>query len=110
MGGLCGKRQSIRSSHSHLICQHATVDIASSLPRDAMSESSLAVALWLMRINGVDDVPSVGQVKNTRQELERLYGVRTLEFTGKLGHTYYTNSIADILSQVSQKPSKFAPN
>ena len=66
-----------------------------------MSESSMSVALWLMKINGVPNVPSVGQVKEARRQLERLYGIRTLEYTGKLGHTYYINSLGDLLAQVS---------
>lgn len=57
--------------------------------------------LWLLQMNGVQEIPSVYQVKRLGAALEKLCGVETKKYTGSLGHTYYVNTIASHISMVS---------
>jgi hypothetical protein len=70
------------------------------LPRSIFSERQLGLLLWLLKVNGVEDVPSVKTMKELNQRLQDSLGVRTLEYDGSLGHKYYVNSLSDIIAQV----------
>ena len=50
---------------------------------------------------GVSDLPSTSGLKDTVNALQERYGIRTNRHEGALGHIYYTNSLADQISQVS---------
>ena len=50
---------------------------------------------------GVSDLPSTLGLKDTVNALQERYGIRTNRHEGALGHIYYTNSLADQISQVS---------
>lgn len=70
------------------------------LPRSVFSQRQLDILLWLLRVNGVPDLPSVRGTQKVGKLLQTMHGVRTLDYDGALGHKYYMNSLADIIAQV----------
>jgi hypothetical protein len=56
---------------------------------------------WLLTFNGVPHVPTLSQLKTGQRHLHASCGVKTEKHTGTLGHTYYTNNLAQLLAQVS---------
>ncbi|KAF9064966.1 hypothetical protein BDP27DRAFT_1425263 [Rhodocollybia butyracea] len=43
-------------------------------------------------------------MKDLDSHLQKLYGIQTFKYKGALGHTYYVNSLADIISQEMANP------
>ncbi|KAF9076936.1 hypothetical protein BDP27DRAFT_1209356 [Rhodocollybia butyracea] len=76
-----------------------TLDILMHLPRSVFSVRQLELFVWLLKINGVEDVTSVKTMKDLDSRLQKLYGIQTYKYKGAFGHTYYVNSLADIISQ-----------
>lgn len=70
------------------------------LPRSVFSQRQLELFLWLLRVNGVDDVPSVRTMVALNAALQKLCGIETIEYLGKHGHRYYVNDISQIIAQV----------
>jgi hypothetical protein len=70
------------------------------LPRSVFSHRQLDLFLWLLRVNGMQDVPSVKTMQALNKSLHSICGIRTIEYNGALGHRYYMNSLADIVAQV----------
>ncbi|KAJ3805860.1 hypothetical protein F5876DRAFT_81326 [Lentinula aff. lateritia] len=81
-----------------------TLDILMHLPRSVFSVRQLELFLWLLRVNGVQDATSVKSMKDLDAKLQSLYGIQTYEYKGAFGHTYYVNSLADIISQEMCNP------
>lgn len=71
------------------------------LPRSVFSHRQLDLFLWLLKVNDVDDVPSVRTMQTLNASLQRMCGIETIEYKGALGHTYHVNNLAQILAQVS---------
>lgn len=71
------------------------------LPRSVFSHRQLDLFLWLLRVNGVDDVPSVKTMQSLNERLQKLCGVESIRYNGALGHKYYVNNMAQIIAQVS---------
>jgi hypothetical protein len=71
------------------------------LPRSVFSHKQLDLFLWILRVNRVDDVPSLRTMKDLNKSLQRLCGIDTLEYSGVLGHRYHVNSLSQILAQVN---------
>ncbi|KZT33465.1 hypothetical protein SISSUDRAFT_955499, partial [Sistotremastrum suecicum HHB10207 ss-3] len=74
-----------------------TLDVLTSLPRSVTSDDDTEGLIWLLESNGVKDVPSLDQVKNSKKHIRSVCGVRTLAYKGDLGHPYHVNSIADLI-------------
>lgn len=70
------------------------------LPRSVFSHRQLDILLWLLNVNGISDLPSIRGMQNLNKILQTMHGVSTLKYEGALGHTYYVNSLADIIAQV----------
>lgn len=70
------------------------------LPRSVFSQRQLDLFLWLLKVNNVDDVPSVKTMQNVNAALQRMCGIESIAYDGVLGHRYYVNSLAQIISQV----------
>ncbi|KAJ3844653.1 hypothetical protein F5878DRAFT_706070 [Lentinula raphanica] len=68
------------------------------------SNRTLDLFLWLLKVNGTTDATSVKTMKDLDSKLQSLYGIQTYEYKGAFGHTYYVNSIADIISQEMSNP------
>ncbi|KZS87843.1 hypothetical protein SISNIDRAFT_386046, partial [Sistotremastrum niveocremeum HHB9708] len=81
-----------------------TLDVLTSLPRTVTSDDDAEGLVWLLKSNGVKDVPSVQQIKESKKRLRDLCGVRTIHYKGDLGHPYYVNSIADLIRLEMSNP------
>ncbi|KAG8961083.1 hypothetical protein FRC05_006389, partial [Tulasnella sp. 425] len=81
-----------------------TLDILMHLPRSAFSERQLDLLLWLLRMNGVNNLPSVRAMKNFQASLQKLCGIGTIKYSGALGHTYYANDLGSLIGQEMSNP------
>jgi len=70
------------------------------LPRSVFSHKQLDLFLWILRVNQVDDVPSLRAMKDLNKCLQQICGIDTLGYDGVLGHRYHVNSLSQILAQV----------
>ncbi|KAF9002616.1 hypothetical protein BDZ89DRAFT_1169723 [Hymenopellis radicata] len=81
-----------------------TLDILMHLPRSVFSQRQLDLFLWLLNINNVPDVPSVKSMQRLNAQLQQMCGIDTIEYQGKLGHTYHVNNLAQIIAQELANP------
>ena len=56
--------------------------------------------LWLLQANGVNDVPSVGQVKTLAKYLDDVCGVGVKRYMGPLGHAYHVVQLQSLVAMV----------
>jgi hypothetical protein len=70
------------------------------LPRSVFSQRQLDLFLWLLKVNNVDDVPSVKSMQTINLALQKICGIDSIPYDGALGHKYYVNSLAQIIAQV----------
>ncbi|KAJ7659052.1 hypothetical protein DFH06DRAFT_906935, partial [Mycena polygramma] len=66
-----------------------TLDILMHLPRSVFSHRQLDLFLWLLKVNNVDDVPSVKSMQTINLALQKLCGIDSIPYDGALGHKYY---------------------
>ncbi|EGO31054.1 hypothetical protein SERLADRAFT_364786 [Serpula lacrymans var. lacrymans S7.9] len=76
-----------------------TLDILMHLPRSVFSQKQLDLFLWLLKVNDVDDVPSVKTMQSLNSALQKCCGIGTIAYKGALGHHYHVNNLAHIISQ-----------
>lgn len=65
-----------------------------------MSNGDLDLELWGYRANGIANVPSVKQLKGSKDRLNDCYGIASREINGKQGNIFTLNSIGDIIANV----------
>ncbi|PCH45013.1 hypothetical protein WOLCODRAFT_19309 [Wolfiporia cocos MD-104 SS10] len=78
-----------------------TLDILMHLPCSVFSQCQLDLFLWLLKANGVKDVPTVHSMKSTNAAFQHLCGIQSIAYKGALGHNYMVNNLSQIISQVS---------
>ncbi|KAI5982794.1 hypothetical protein F5J12DRAFT_908172 [Pisolithus orientalis] len=71
------------------------------IPCSVFSQCQLDLLMWLLHINGIQDVPSVRTMKTLEDDLQKICGIETLPFTGAFGHQHYMNSFSDIIRQLT---------
>ncbi|KAG8919405.1 hypothetical protein FRC02_001686 [Tulasnella sp. 418] len=81
-----------------------TLDILMNIPRSVFSEKQLELIFWILRANGVNNVPSVSSMKRYQATLHRAGGIETNKCEGALGHTYYMNDIGSIIANEIANP------
>ncbi|KAF9494386.1 hypothetical protein BDN71DRAFT_1563932 [Pleurotus eryngii] len=81
-----------------------TLDILMHLPRSVFSHRQLDLFLWLLKVNQVDDVPSVKTMQSMNAMLQKLCGIDTMPYKGALGHKYYVNNLSQIIAQEMANP------
>ncbi|KAI0628275.1 hypothetical protein C8Q77DRAFT_1068295 [Trametes polyzona] len=81
-----------------------TLDVLMHLPRSVFSQRQLDLFLWLLRVNDVEDVPSVRHQLRLNTALQRACGVDSIAYKGVLGHTYYVNALHQIIGQEMANP------
>ncbi|KAI0723525.1 hypothetical protein C8Q76DRAFT_614464 [Earliella scabrosa] len=87
--------------HDKITC---TLDVLMHLPRSVFSQRQLDLFLWLLKVNGMEDVPSVRSMLGLNAALQRACGIDSVPYKGALGHTYYVNSLPQILAQEMANP------
>lgn len=70
------------------------------LPRSVFSQRQLDLFLWLLKVNNVDDVPTVKSMQAVNAALQKMCGVDSIAYDGALGHRYFVNSLSQIIAQV----------
>ncbi|TRM70314.1 hypothetical protein BD626DRAFT_448805 [Schizophyllum amplum] len=81
-----------------------TLDVLMHLPRSVFSQNQLDLFLWLLRVNKVNDVPSVASMLKLNAALQRICGIETIGYDGALGHKYFVNNLAQIIAQEMANP------
>lgn len=81
--------------------QACTIDVLMHLPQSVFSTNQLDILIWLLKVNGIPDVPSIRGIKKLNDLLQTMHGVETLSYEGALGHKYYVNSLSGIIAQVN---------
>jgi hypothetical protein len=71
------------------------------LPCSVFSHRQLDLFLWLLKVNNVDDVPSIKAMQNINATLQKMCGINSIPYSGVLGHCYFVNSLSQILAQVA---------
>lgn len=97
---LCALFTLIFDDFINVVHQTCTLDILMHLPRSVFSHRQLDLFLWLLKVNGVDDVPSVKTMQNVNAALQKMCGVESISYNGALGHRYFVNSLSQIIAQV----------
>ncbi|KAH7917685.1 hypothetical protein BV22DRAFT_1025951, partial [Leucogyrophana mollusca] len=87
--------------NSRLSC---TLDVISHLPRANFSDKDLEVMLWLLQMNGVNEIPSVGQVKALSDFLDTTSGVQTKRYMGAFGHAYHVVRLQSLIAMDLANP------
>ncbi|KAJ7603920.1 hypothetical protein FB45DRAFT_1085359 [Roridomyces roridus] len=81
-----------------------TLDILMHLPRSVFSHRQLELFLWLLKVNNVEDVPTVKSMQELNVMLQQICGIETIEYNGALGHRYHVNNLSQIISQEMSNP------
>ncbi|KAJ7710741.1 hypothetical protein B0H17DRAFT_914765 [Mycena rosella] len=81
-----------------------TLDVLMHLPRSVFSQRQLDLFIWLLKVNNVDDVPSVKSMQELNARLQKLCGIQSMSYDGAPGHKYYVNSLAQIIAQEMSNP------
>ncbi|KAI0638455.1 hypothetical protein C8Q77DRAFT_1188202 [Trametes polyzona] len=81
-----------------------TLDVLTHLPRSVFSQRQLDLFLWLLRVNDVEDVPSVRNMLRLNVVLQRACGIDSIAYKGVLGHPYYVNALNQIIAQEMGNP------
>ncbi|PBK63272.1 hypothetical protein ARMSODRAFT_1024021 [Armillaria solidipes] len=81
-----------------------TLDILMHLPRSVFSHRQLDLFLWLLKENGVNDVPTMKTMQSLNDALQKLCGVTSLAYDGALGHKYFVNDLAQLIAQEMANP------
>ncbi|KAJ6576824.1 hypothetical protein B0H10DRAFT_1963322 [Mycena sp. CBHHK59/15] len=76
------------------------LDILRHVPRCAFSKKQNAAIHWAMLALGLSDLPSDRVMDDIDKYLQKMCGVQSIRYSGKLGHVYYVNDLAAIIAQV----------
>ncbi|KAJ3897568.1 hypothetical protein F5879DRAFT_910507, partial [Lentinula edodes] len=79
--------------------QTCVLDILRHIPRCAFSRKQNIAIHWAMLALGVPNLPSDRTMDDIDKEMQRLCGVQSIRYEGKLGHLYYANDFAALISQ-----------
>ncbi|KAE9383725.1 hypothetical protein BT96DRAFT_1105543, partial [Gymnopus androsaceus JB14] len=75
------------------------LDILRHIPRCAFSRKQNLAIHWAMVALGVPNLPSDRTMDDIDRELQKICGIQTHKYNGKLGHIYYVNDLAGIIAQ-----------
>ncbi|KAF8527809.1 hypothetical protein JB92DRAFT_3107408 [Gautieria morchelliformis] len=81
-----------------------SLDILMHVPRSVFSDRQVDLFLWMLKVNGIDDVPSVKGMKTLNASMQHLCGIDSIKYTGALGHRYYVNNLAQLIAQEMANP------
>ncbi|KAF8236859.1 hypothetical protein L208DRAFT_1250305 [Tricholoma matsutake] len=67
------------------------------LPHSVFSQQQLDLFLWLLKVNNVNNVPSVKAMQNINAALQKMCIVESIPYNGTLGHhySYYQQEMAN---------------
>ncbi|KAJ7882200.1 hypothetical protein B0H14DRAFT_2565445 [Mycena olivaceomarginata] len=80
-------------------------DILRHVPRCSFSKKQNAAIHWAMLALGLNDLPSDRVMDDIDKALQKMCGVESIRYLGKLGHVYYVNDLAGIIAQEMANPT-----
>ncbi|KAE9398997.1 hypothetical protein BT96DRAFT_957440 [Gymnopus androsaceus JB14] len=80
-------------------CETCVLDILRHIPQCAFSRKQNIAIHWAMVALGVPNLPSDRTMDDIDKELQKMCGIQTHRYDGKLGHVYYVNDMAGIIAQ-----------
>ncbi|KAJ7270338.1 hypothetical protein C8J57DRAFT_1435474 [Mycena rebaudengoi] len=81
------------------------LDILRHVPRCSFSKKQNAAIHWAMLALGLKDLPSDRVMDDIDKALQKMCGVQSIRYSGKLGHIYYVNDLAAIIAQEMANPT-----
>ncbi|KAJ7269484.1 hypothetical protein C8J57DRAFT_1435517 [Mycena rebaudengoi] len=81
------------------------LDILRHVPRCSFSKKQNAAIHWAMLALGMHDLPSDRTMDDIDKALQKMCGVQSIRYSGKLGHVYYVNDLAAIIAQEMANPT-----
>ncbi|KAJ7780683.1 hypothetical protein DFH07DRAFT_910197 [Mycena maculata] len=81
------------------------LDILRHIPRCSFSKKQNAAIHWAMLALGVEDLPSDRVMDDIDKALQKMCGIQSIRYSGKLGHVYYVNDLAAIIAQEMANPT-----
>ncbi|KAJ7917816.1 hypothetical protein B0H13DRAFT_1452874, partial [Mycena leptocephala] len=73
--------------------------------RCSFSRKQNAAIHWAMLALGLSDLPSDRVIDDIDKALQKMCGVQTIRYSGKLGHIYYVNDLAGLIAQEMANPT-----
>ena len=71
------------------------------IPRSVFSDADIEVIMWLLKMNGVPDVPtSTYKLKKIGTMVKESCNIEVRRFLGAFGHTYYVVSPKSLVAMV----------
>ncbi|KAL1662140.1 hypothetical protein GGF50DRAFT_59618 [Schizophyllum commune] len=81
-------------------------DVLRNIPRCAFSRKQIGAIRWAMSAAGLGDrPPSDSTLDTVDRNLQEMCGIRSIRYSGKLGHVYYANDLAGIIAQEMANPN-----
>ncbi|KIJ40446.1 hypothetical protein M422DRAFT_49166 [Sphaerobolus stellatus SS14] len=81
------------------------IDLLDNLPRPRLSKSHLVFLFWMLKQLGVQDVPSIDQLRDMQKKLkDQCGGITTQRFQSDLGNIFYVNELAELIAQDYSNP------
>ncbi|KAJ7177170.1 hypothetical protein C8R46DRAFT_989326 [Mycena filopes] len=81
------------------------LDILRHIPRCSFSKKQNAAIHWAMLALGLKDLPSDRVMDDIDKGLQKMCGIQSIRYSGKLGHIYYANDLAAIIAQEMANPT-----
>ncbi|KAJ3739985.1 hypothetical protein DFH05DRAFT_1406273 [Lentinula detonsa] len=81
------------------------LDILRHVPRCAFSRKQNTAIHWAMAALGVQSLPSDRTLDDIDKALQKICGIQSFRYEGKLGHVYYVNDFSAIIAQEFSNPS-----
>ncbi|KAF9056866.1 hypothetical protein BDP27DRAFT_1242040 [Rhodocollybia butyracea] len=81
------------------IRQTCVLDILRHIPRCAFSRKQNTAIHWAMLALDVEHLPSDRTMDDIDREMQRMCGIQSIRYEGKLGHVYYGNDFPAIIAQ-----------
>lgn len=77
------------------------LDLLDNMPRLRLSDAQMRLILWVMKQADCPNTPSLTALRKTQEELRRIIGVKTHQYSSQIGNIFYMNDIPKLISQVS---------
>ncbi|KAJ7919964.1 hypothetical protein B0H13DRAFT_2230810 [Mycena leptocephala] len=91
-------------THQTLILT-CVLDILRRIPRCSFSKKQNAAIHWAMLALGLKDLPSDRIMDDIDKALQKMCGIQSIRYSGKLGHVYYVNGLAATTAQEMANPT-----
>ncbi|CDO74677.1 hypothetical protein BN946_scf184828.g17 [Trametes cinnabarina] len=78
------------------------LDMTGAFPRSLFSESEMNAVRWYALKNGVQRLPTIRQVKLSREQVLNVAGAEPRTHEGMCGHLYTTNNLVELIKHLQE--------